>query len=460
MGKKRARVEKEKTKKGQESPSSGAIGRRGLLVGVGTGIGLALVGLGGYRAGWFGRETDEEPPTRGAERKAPKPLPPLELAATQAGAIQAATEIVTHYTRALDNASAGIHAVRAMGRTFRLEDGTLAIDTLCSRYGQVKVIGEKRYVYFPREHEVHDNSFLKTFLEAGVGPEHQILAGGQRFTLRDLGESAKALFRFDPTDIRRFDPILPEEHLPWGLIAFSMLVPPTEPRWTNAYGESIDLNEVIDQGLADFESVCRLLLTPETPAVGESVAFRSRITRYSCGGFHSTYSFFSAYRHGYRGNNLQARLEALADNIITRLQRDADANRLETEAARTSGEKYLRQMGTGRDGKRRGEGPIPTSMIDVLSMINGIKLTGHALETLNYVRLHNLLPLSSLQLRRIVAGEEALYRDLVRLRSFDLDAYYRWDPKFVSDLVIAVAHALRGIKLLGPDNPDQVVNEK
>ena len=117
-------------------------------------------------------------------------------------------------------------------------------------------------------------------------------------------------------------------------------------------------------------------------------------------------------------------------------------------------------MGTGRDGKRRGEGPIPTSMIDVLSLINGIKMTGHALETLNYVRLHNLLPLSSLQLRRIVAGEEALYRDMVRLRSFDLDAYYRWDPKFVSDLVIAVAHALRGIKLLGPDNPDQVVNEK
>ncbi|MFZ4627758.1 MAG: hypothetical protein ACOYNR_05445 [Blastocatellia bacterium] len=452
MAKKRAKGERAKS--GPSSPGSASKGRRRVLIGIGAGVGLGLVGLGGYRAGWFGGELEEATTATRRERKAASPLPPLELAPTQAGAIQAATEIVTHYTRALDNASAGIHAVRAMGQTFRLADGTLATETLCSRYAQEKIIGDRRYVYFPREHEVHDNSFLKTFLEAGVGSDHLISAGGQRYTLRDLGESAKALFRFDPTDIRRFDPVLPEEHLPWGLIAFSILVPPTEPRWTNTFGETIDLNEVIDRGLADFEAVCRLLLTPETPAVGESVAFRSQITRYSCGGFHSTYSFFSAYRHGYRSNNLRGRLEELADNIITRLQRDADANRLETEVARTSGQKYISQMGIGRDGKPRGEGPMPTSLIDVLSLVNAIKLTGHALETLNYVRLHDLLPFSSLQLRRMVAGEESLYRDLVRLRSYDLDAYYRWDPKFVSDLVIAVAHALRGIKLLGPDNPD------
>jgi hypothetical protein len=456
MAKKRAKGEREKEKRGQSNPGPASNGRRNALIGIGAGVGAGLIGLGGYRAGWFGREPEEGAPAPKRERKAVKPLPPQQLTPTQAGAIQAATEIVTHYTRALDNASAGIHAVRAMGRTFRLADGTLAIDSLCSRYPQEKIVGGRRYVYFPREHEVHDNSFLKTFLEAGVGSDHLISVGGQRYTLRALGESAKALFRFDPTDIRRFDPVLPEEHLPWGLIAFSILVPPSEPRWTNAYGESIDLHEVIDQGLADFESVCRLLLTSETPAVGESVAFRSRITRYSCGGFHSTYGFFSAYRHGYRSNNLRSRLESLADNIITRLQRDADANRLETEVARTSGQKYINQMARGQDGRPRGNGPLPASLIDVLSLVNGIKLIGHALETLNYVRLHELLPFSSLQLRRIVAGEEALYRDIVRLRTFDLDSYYRWDPKFVSDLVIAVAHALRGIKLLGKDNPDQV----
>jgi len=460
MAKKRAKLEREKEKRKQSNPGSASTGRRKALIGIGAGVGLGLVGLGGYRAGWFGREAEEAAIAPKGERKAARPLPPLELAPTQAGAIQAATEIVTHYTRALDNASAGIHAVRAMGRTFRLGDGSLAVDALLSRYAEERQINGRTYLHIPRQHEAHDNSFLKTLLEAGVSLDQSFPVAGRKYTLRDLGESAKALFRFDPTDIRRFDPVLPEDHLPWGLIAFSILVSPAEPRWTNAYGEPIDLNEVIDHALADFESVCRLLLTAETPAVGESAAFRSRIVRYSCGGFHSTYSFFSAYRHGYRLNNLRGRLEELADHIITRLQRDADANRLETEVARTSGQKYISQMGIGRDGKRRGEGPVPASLIDVMSLVNGIRLSGHALETLNYARLHNLVPLTSLQLRRIMMGEESLYRDIVQLRSFDLDAYYRWDPKFVSDLVIAMAHALRAIKLLGPENPDLVNGEK
>jgi len=456
VGKKRQQQRSGREKGGAVVPTSS--GRRSALIGIGAGVGMGLAGLGAYRAGWFGEQERGPLTASPAKVEAPTPLPPIELAATEAGAIQAATEIVTHYTRALNNPSTGIHAVRAMGRGFKLADGSVAVETLCSRYAAERELEGQRYVYFPRQHEVHDNSFLKTFLEAGVAPEQAILTGGRRYTLRDLGESAKALFRFDPGNLRRFDPVLPEEHLPWGLIAFSILVPPSAPRWTNVFGETIDLNEVIDVGLADFEAVCRLLLTAETPAVGESVAFRSQITRYSCGGFHSTYSFFSAYHHGYRANNLRGRLEELADNIITRLQRDAEANTIETEAARSYGQKYIDQMGVGADGRRRGTGPTPSSLIDVLSLINIIKLVGHAIETLNFIRLHELLPLSTLQLRRIAAGEESLRRNLVQLRSFDLDAYYRWDPKFVSDTVIAVAHALRGLKLLGPNNPDVASN--
>ena len=115
MGKKRAKVEKEKNKAEQLGTQPRSTGRRRTLIGIGSGVALGLVGLGGYRAGWFGREEEEATTAPGWGRKAARPLPPLELAATQAGAIQAATEIVTHYTRALDNASAGIHAVRAMG---------------------------------------------------------------------------------------------------------------------------------------------------------------------------------------------------------------------------------------------------------------------------------------------------------------------------------------------------------
>lgn len=431
--------------------------RRKLLIAGLSGLGtLAIAGGVGYRAGWFGGKKEAGPALSGSPGGMTKALPPVRLPADEANAIQAATDIVSHYTRELRNASSGIHAVRAIGRNFTLDDGSKAVDFLCSEFAAEREVNGRRYVYFPREHEVHDNSFLKTFLEAGVGPDQPIKAGGNRYTLRDLGESAKALFRFDPADVRRHDPVLPEEHLPWGLIAFSILIPPTQPTWTNAYGEKIDLNQVIDRGLADYESVCRQLITADTPPTGESVEYRQKITKYSCYGMHSYYGFFSCYRHGYRENNLQGRLQEMVDHIITRLQRDSEALAQEMEAARNYGQKFIAQMGVGPDGNRRGQGSPPPQIIEVMGLNNFIKMNGHAFEALNYVRLHKLFPISPVQLKRMQVAEKQLHQTMVMLRSYDLDAFYQWDPKFVSDIVIAVSHALRGMKLLGPNNPDTV----
>ena len=40
------------------------------------------------------------------------------------------------------------------------------------------------------------------------------------------------------------------------------------------------------------------------------------------------------------------------------------------------------------------------------------------------------------------------------MRAMDLDAYKRWYPKYVNNIVIAFGHATRALKLLTPDNPD------
>ncbi len=428
-------------------------GRRKLLIGGAAGIGvLATAAAVGYRAGWFGGDGRDGDGTERSGLLTPETLTP-----TRENAVRAASEIVSHYTRRLRNASSTIHAVRAFGRNFRLDDKTGAVDYLCSRFAAEREVGGKRHLCFPREHEVHDNSFLKTMLEAGVALEQPITVGSSRYTLRDLGESARALFRFDPGNLRRYDPVLPEEHLPWGLIAFSILVPPTAPTWVNALGEKIDFNEVIDRGLADYEGVCRLLLAADAPPKGESTAYREKITKYSCYGMHSFYGFFSCYRHGYRGNGLSERLTELKDHLITRLQRDAEALARETDAARQYGQKYIDQMGVGPDGRKRGSGGPPADLIDVISLNNFIKMNGHGFEALNYIRLHNLFPFSMVQEKRMQAAEAQLFEAMVRLRARDLDSFYRWDPKFVSDIVIAVSHALRAMKLLSPDNPDNAV---
>lgn len=458
MGRASNRRQEKQTRKAGTAEERPDAGRRRLIIGGAGGLGALAVAIAGYRA-WFGegasRGASSGPAAVSPTPGAAKPLPPVTLASNQANAISAATDIVSHYTRELKNASSGIHALRGMGRQFTLEDGTNIVDFLCSRFAAEREVGGRRYVYFPREHEVHDNSFLKTLLEAGVAQEQVIMAGGNRYTLRDLGESAKALFRFDPGDIRRFEAELPEEHLPWCLIAFSKIAPPDNSTWTNAWGEKIDLHQVIDLGLADYESVCAKLTPPTAAVPGEPLDFRERITKYSCYGMHAFYGFFACYGNGYRSNDLGNRLSAVLEHLILRLERDVKALAEETEAARAVGQQYIARMGAGPDGKRRGTGAPPPEIIDVMSLNNFIITSGHALEAINFVRLNKLFPLSATQLKKVERQEAMLYEGLVKMRSFNLDAFMRWDPKFVSNLVISHSHALRAIKLLGPANPDR-----
>jgi hypothetical protein len=57
-----------------------------------------------------------------------KPLPPATFPADLQNAMRAGEEIVRHYARELNNPSALIHAVRAFGKGFTLNDGSRAVD--------------------------------------------------------------------------------------------------------------------------------------------------------------------------------------------------------------------------------------------------------------------------------------------------------------------------------------------
>lgn len=431
-------------------------GRRNfVLLGVGA---LAAAGVGAaaaYNAGWF-----DAPPPQSFNSTAPraggKNLPPVTLPADQANALRAVNALVEHYARDLGNASALIHAVRAFGKNFKLADGTSAVEHLCTRYAADKEVNGKRYVYFSRDAEVHENSFLKTFLEAGVSLDQAVTAGTRRYTLRDVAESAKALFRCDPKDLfkyddrqYRYDPVsalalgkgeLLHEHLPWGLIAFSLLVPPAQAVWTNAYGEKIELSAVLDRSLAEYESNCALgqaaLLRGETAPAN----FREEIKKYSCFGLHSLYGFLSCWQHGYTNNDLPKRLTQALDFATYRLKGDAEA----------SDHEYDEFEGKAAQ-------PTPAQALDAFKQRARAKLLGHGFESVNYARLHKLATFSPAQETRLRAGEQALYESIVKLRAHDWGYLRRTlGDKFISDVVIALGHAARGLKLLSPDNPDTV----
>ncbi len=431
--------------------------RKFLTLGLGSAGALAVAGIAGYRAGWFDSSPDAMTPAvaPSANLATGKPLPAVTLPADYQNALLAADEIVKHYARELNNPSSLIHAVRAFGKNFTLNDGSKAVDFLCSRFATDREINGKRYVYFPREHEVHDNSFLKTMLEAGVNPDQPIAAGNSNYTLRELGESAKALFRCDPKNLARYDSALVHQHMPWGLIAFSILVPPSVGAWTNAYGETINMAETIDSGLAAFESTCSGVGEAVARGEEETLEFRKAIAKYSCSGMHMVYGFFSCLKHGYANNNLKERLNRMLDSVLYRMKGDALATDREAEASRSMGQEWLSRLVVQQEGGRIAtKGAPPPNTVEMMRLRSQIRMLGHALEAINYARLHKLFTLTPDQQRRLQAGEQSLYEYLVKMRAMDLEPFYYWYPKSVSDIVIAVAHASRAMKLLTPDNPD------
>jgi len=436
--------------------------RKFLTLGLGGTGALVVAGITGYKAGWFSSApaapATAPPANLAANLTTGKPLSPVRLPADYQNALRAADDFVRHYARELNNPSALIHAVRAFGKNFTLNDGSKAVDFLCARFAADREVNGKRYVYFPREHEVHDNSFLKTMLEAGISPDQTITAGTNKYTLRDLGESAKALFRCDPQNLARYDAALVHQHLPWGLIAFSILVPPSRPAWTNAYGETINLPETINSSLTVFESTCEGVGEALARGEDETMEFRKAILKFSCAGMHMVYGFFSCLRHGYTANNLQERLNKLLDSVLRRLKGDALATDREAESSRNMGPEWLSRLAVQQEGgKISTNGAPPPNLVEMMRLRSQIKTLGHAMEAINYARLHKLFTIRPDQQKRLRDGEQMLYENLVKIRAMDMAPFVYWYSKSVSDVVIAVAHALRAMKLLTPDNPDTVV---
>lgn len=384
------------------------------------------------------------------------PLPAKTYPADYKNALLAMDEMVNHYAKVFDSPSALIHAVRAFGKNFKRADGSNTVEHLCGRYAEEQPVSGKRFVRFTRFNvEVHDNSFLKTFLEAGVSPDQPITAGGNKYTLRDVGEHAKSLFRFDPNNLTRYEKDYVHEHLPWTLIAFSTLMPGGKGSWDNAYGEKIDLMDVVDKTFADFESKCQPLKTAMESNGGVSRDLHEVIKVYSCYGGHSLYGFLACVKNGYTERGMTERMNEMMKLSVYRLVKEAE--NIETEyderkpmpmSPNPQEEAMMLQL-LQRVGVSKNE------LIDMLKLRGVVKLTGHLLEAVNFARLNNIFKPTPEQQKLIQAGEQKLFASTVQLRALNLEGLRSFNAKEFNDNVIALGHASRALKLLTPDNPDK-----
>ena len=391
----------------------------------------------------------------------PAPLPQLppfvakKYEPNLKNAIVAGEEIVDHFSKVLDTPSALIHAVRAFGRKYKRADGSNTVDHLCATCAEEKPANGRNLVHFKRaNYEVHENSFLKTFIEAGVPFEEPVLAGANKYTLKDVADHAKLLFRIDPNNLAKFEPNYTREHLPWGLIAFSNLMKGGAGSWTNAWNEKIDLLEVVDKAALEFETLCSAVATSEASGAEITDAFHKAASDYTCFGGHFIYSLVACVANGYTGRNLANRVNKLLDLNIYRTAHEW-ANIEKIYLSRIDGPISPNPQEEAQiDAQLKRVGVEKKMVIQMLSHKSIVKLNGHVFESVNFARLKKTFEPNADQQKLIQKGEQKLFESITALRAMNLEGVKNFNAGQVNEVVIAVAHAVRGLKLLSAANPD------
>jgi len=324
---------------------------------------------------------------------------------------QGVRRFIERYAVTPEDPWALVHAIRGVGRGCRLNGESAAAYVLrtCVRAQEVN---NRRYLYIPANIEVHSNMFLKTFLEAGVPSSERFSCDGHVFQLKDLGDGAKALFRFDPRTFNRDD-------LAWSLIAFAEL---QAHEWDNAYGQKIQLTEVVSFGLQVLQEATQGL----KPYVAAHLPLPKKmpIHSFTCGGTHLCYSLLVAAKHGFLqatgGDIMQEQLQML----IYRLQADPDLI-----------DRYYREI-------------PPAPGIDLFRLGAKLKILGHALECLGYAQTHALWQPSALERKQIEQATQEVQGLLAYVMTLDLPVIRRRHAQVVQQVIGDTCHAYRGLSLV------------
>lgn len=229
------------------------------------------------------------------------------------------TRVIQKYATVPEDPWAVAHGIRAMGRDFRVRDGRLAVNHLLENVSISLPANGTNVLAFAPDVEVHPNAFLaEALLEPGVPLDRAFTHHGSRRTLEDLVKGARALFR--PQRVSS-EP----NALPWSLIAFTRTTSPVRGRWTNAWGEPVDLDVLVETALQMHERASLPLL--EDMRASRPEAAKAPVHSFTCGGTHMLYALLTAVHAGYRGTDRLERVRRQVDLMVWRL--GADVNLME-----------------------------------------------------------------------------------------------------------------------------------
>jgi hypothetical protein len=338
--------------------------------------------------------------------------PPDASAATQNAS--AAPQIIQAHATLPADPWAVAHGLRAMGPSFTIQGGQRAVDFLLEKHLTEIAVNGRTALGFPRSVEFHANSFLKTMLEAGVPLDYRFTYQGKGRTLADLVEGARLLFRSSQLSA-------PNE-LPWSLIAFSRTTSPVRRRWTNAWGEPVDLDALVEGGLRDLENAS----APVAVAMraGQPMAAKAPVHGFTCGGTHMLYGLLSAVRYGFGRSDARARVQQQTALMLWRMG-GADVDLID---------RFYRVR--------------PRTAFNEWEHLDArLKILGHAEECVAFATAHKVVTLSAPQPAQRAAGVQVLKRLLDDLRQRDLAAARAQLPQTYQQLVGDACHAQHGLTL-------------
>jgi hypothetical protein len=325
------------------------------------------------------------------------------------------TAIIRKYANFPDDPWAVCHGIRGMGKNFTMRAGGLAADWLLETQLTELSANGNRLPGFPLEVEVHPNMFLKTLMEAGVPLDYAFTQQGRRRTLRDVLEGARLLFR--PSQV-----IGEPNMLPWSIIAFSLTTPPARGTWTNAWGEHVDFDAVVEDALRLYERASLPLMQAMRENRPETA--QAPVHHFTCGGTHMLYALVAAVHAGYVGRDRAQRVRQQVDLMIWRLSADPGLiDRFYRQRAEQSGAFWYEL-----DAK--------------------VKILGHGQECLASATRHGVVKLSPAQQKAWRAAVATLTRMLDDMETRNLAEARDIDRELFRQLVGDTCHSRHGLTMV------------
>jgi hypothetical protein len=322
------------------------------------------------------------------------------------------TAIVQRYATGADDPWVVSHGLRAMGRDFTLKDGRRAVDYLLESVLASFSVNGRIVLGYPPDVEVHPNMFLKTILEAGVPLDYAFTHEGRRRTLNDVVEGARTLLR---PKLVISDP----NALPWTIIALTRTTPPLRRPWSNAWGEPVDLDELVESALRLLEQASQPLARDMQE--GRPETGKAPVHEFTCGGTHMIYALLTAVHAGYTGRDRAARVQRQADLLVWRLGGDIDLI-----------DRFYREVS--------GDPKAPWYELD-----SRLKLLGHAEECLAFAATHKVVKFTPAQRTQRQAAVVKLERMLADLGTRNLADARAIDRELYRQLIGDTCHARHGL---------------